>query len=199
MVGSMPSFEARLGALWVFAAATSCSPVPNRNAVTAGDTRAADSLLSLAEPCSLVDAGIFMDGGSIGGALCDASGKTLEFCYDHRCDRDDPPSALSRLWSRHVLRHPQLYQSDPYLVFVGARYLTNGGAHPLPTGSAQEASFTRLLSAALDRERSAPRADSLRGEVTTGTDETRRRFNLTAASRLVRILEGRTSDANVNP
>ena len=183
----------------VFAAATSCSPVPNRNAVTAGDALAADSLLSLAEPCSLVHAGIYMDGGSIGGALCDASGKILEFCYDRRCDRDDPPSALSRLWSRHVLRHPQLYPSDPHLVFVGARYLTDSGAHPLAPGSAQEASFARLLSAALDRERSAAHADSLRGELATGADETRRRFTLSAASRLVRVLEGRTSDANVDP
>lgn len=198
LAGTMPSFAARLGALWVVVAATSCSAVPNRNSVTTEDNRAADSLLTMAEPCSLVNAGIYLDGGSIGGALCDASGKTLEFCYDARCDRDEAPSSISRLWARHVLRRPRLDPSDPHLVFVGARYLTDSSAHPMAIGSVQEVSFARLLSAAVDRERSAAQADSLRGGVAAGTEGTRRRSTFAAASRLVRILEARAPGAEVN-
>lgn len=195
----MATFGARFRAIWVIAAMTSCQPLPNRNLVTDADIRAANSLLSLVEPCSLAHAGVYSDGGSIGGTLCDPSGKTLAFCYDRRLDRDEPPYLLRRIWFRYVLRDPKLYSSDPYLVFIGASYFTDSGAHPLAPGSVQEARFARLLSVALDRETGATRADSARGALGAETDAQHRAFTVHAGLRLLSILERRRSRRDVEP
>jgi hypothetical protein len=84
-----------------------CSPAPNRTVVSRQDVEAADGLLHVPRPRSLVSA---------------------------------------------LLKKAQLRPSDPYLVYIGAPYLTDAGAHPLGVGSQQESLFLDLLAEAVDRE-----------------------------------------------
>lgn len=148
--------------LLLSAAVTACSAPPNRTAVQPEDVQAAVELLRLTRPCSLASAHVVLDGGSISGRLVDAKGKSLDFCLDRRCDRvssSDPP--LARTWDRYVLRKAQVLEADPYLVYLGAPYLTDAAAHPLAVGSPQESLFVQLLADAIYRH--VPRAtlDSL--------------------------------------
>ena len=89
--------------------------------------------LGLRAPYRIVQLGMYVDGGSIGGTIADARGKQVLFAWDGR----------ERVGLLNGDR-PYL-DSDPRLAYIGALYPGKGGSRPLAVGSPEESALVDVL------------------------------------------------------
>ena len=102
-----------------------------------------DPYFGIAPPYRLRHAGMFMDGGTIGGVIRGGGRDTLAFCQVRSFVGRTPPS-------------------DYLHIYVGAEHFRWSGARLLPGGSPAESSFIRILQAAVDAALPRRQQDSLR-------------------------------------